>query len=128
MGTGCSKDNENDRIGTLFRAIRRERFQLAADLISKGTGVDCINYFGSTPLIETCKHHRRTRKRSIVECDRESFVRFLIDNYCDVSKYDIYGWTALMYAEKNSHYNIADILEKNEGKNGKRYVYSDESE
>ncbi|VDI27424.1 Hypothetical predicted protein [Mytilus galloprovincialis] len=115
MGTGISKEKENDRTGAIFDAIRHEKFLLAADLISKSTGVNCINFFGSTPLIETCKYRRNSiRKRSIVECDRESFVTFLIENTCDSSKYDIYGWTALMYAERNGHSNIANILEKTE--------------
>ncbi|VDI75846.1 Hypothetical predicted protein [Mytilus galloprovincialis] len=115
MGSGFSSDNENERIGAIFDAIRHERFSLAADLITKGRGVNCINFVGSTPLIETCKHRRNSiTKRSVVECARESFVRFLIDNTCDSSKYDIYGWTALMYAEKNGHSNIANILEKTE--------------
>ncbi|XP_063420704.1 uncharacterized protein LOC134705920 [Mytilus trossulus] len=115
MGCGISQNKENERIGAIFKAIRHERFPLATDLISKGKGVDYINYFGSTPLIETCKYRRNSiRKRSIVECDRESFVRFLIENTCDSSKYDIYGWTALMYAERNGHSKIANILEKKE--------------
>ncbi|VDI11422.1 Hypothetical predicted protein [Mytilus galloprovincialis] len=115
MGAGCTKNNENDRIGALFQAIRREKFQLATDLISKGAGVNCINYFGNTPLIETCRSHRTSKRTgSIVENEREQFVRFLLNNDCDVSKYDIYGWTALMYAEKNGHDSIVYILEKKE--------------
>ncbi|XP_071153546.1 uncharacterized protein [Mytilus edulis] len=113
MGFGISQDKENERIGAIFEAIRHEKFPLATYLISNGKGVNCIDYFGSTPLIETCKYRRNLiRKRSIVDCDRESFVRFLIENTCDSSKCDIYGWTALMYAERNGHSNIANILEK----------------
>ncbi|VDI10096.1 Hypothetical predicted protein [Mytilus galloprovincialis] len=115
MGAGFSKDDENDRTGALFQAIRRDRFQLATDLISKGAGVNCINYFGNTPLIETCRSNRKSnRTGSTVESERERFVSFLIRNDCDLTKYDIYGWTALMYAEKNGHDNIIDILEKKE--------------
>ncbi|XP_071126697.1 putative ankyrin repeat domain-containing protein 19 [Mytilus edulis] len=115
MGAGFTKDDENDRTGALFQAIRRDRFQLATDLISKGAGVNCINYFGNTPLIETCRSHRAsTRTGNAVESDRERFVTFLINNDCDKTKYDIYGWTALMYAEKNGHDTIIDILEKKE--------------
>ncbi|XP_071153252.1 putative ankyrin repeat domain-containing protein 19 [Mytilus edulis] len=113
MGAGFTKDHENEKIGALFQAIRREKFQLAIDLISKGAGVNCINYFGNTPLIETCRSNRASNKRgNTVESERERFVRFLISNDCDITKYDIYGWTALMYAEKNGYDNIADILEK----------------
>ncbi|VDI46059.1 Hypothetical predicted protein [Mytilus galloprovincialis] len=115
MGAGFTKNSKNDKIGALFQAIHEERFKLAADIISRSEGVDCINYFGSTPLIETCRYNRTScRKSSTVENDRANFVRFLINKNCDVSKFDIYGWTALMYAEKNGHDNIADILEKKE--------------
>ena len=121
MGAGFSKDDENDRTGALFQAIRRDRFQLATDLISKGAGVNCINYFGNTPLIETCLRNRKSnRSGSAVESERERFVSFLISNDCDMSKYDIYGWTALMYAEKNGHDNIIDIL-KHRDNGGKKY-------
>ncbi|XP_063424809.1 uncharacterized protein LOC134708300 [Mytilus trossulus] len=113
MGAGFSKDDEEDRTGALFQAIRRDRFQQATDLISKGAGVNCMNNFGNTPLIHTCRNNRTsTRTGRAVESDRERFVSFLISNDCDMSKYDIYGWTALMYAEKNGHDNIIDILEK----------------
>ncbi|XP_052081858.1 uncharacterized protein LOC127719663 [Mytilus californianus] len=113
MGAGFSKDDENDRTGALFQAIRRDRFQLATELISKGAGVNCMNNFGNTPLIQTCRNNRTSNRTGrAVESDRERFVSFLISNDCDMSKYDIYGWTALMYAEKNGHDNIIDILEK----------------
>ena len=110
MGAGFSKDDENDRTGALFQAIRKDRFKIATDIISKGAGVNCINYFGNTPLIETCLR-ASNRSGVTVEYERERFVAFLINNDCDMSKYDIYGWTALMYAEKNGHDNIIDILE-----------------
>ncbi|VDI01140.1 Hypothetical predicted protein [Mytilus galloprovincialis] len=115
MGAGFTKDNKNENIGALFQAINEEKFKLAARNNSRSEPVDCINYFGSTPLIETCRCNQTScRKSSSVEKDRANFVRFLIDNNCVVSSYDIYGWTALMYAEKNGHENIADILEKRE--------------
>ncbi|XP_063425523.1 POTE ankyrin domain family member B-like [Mytilus trossulus] len=115
MGAGFSNDDENDKTGALFQAIRSEKFQKATALISNGAGVNCINYFGKTPLIETCRSHRTSsRSFSTVECERERFVKFLINNDCDTSKYDIYGWTALMYAEKNGHDKIIDVLDEEE--------------
>ncbi|CAG2204188.1 unnamed protein product [Mytilus edulis] len=97
MGEGFSKDDEDDRTGALFQTIRRDRFQLATDLISKGAGVNCMNNFGNTQLIQTCRNNRTsTRTGRAVESDRERFVSFLISNDCDMSKYAIYGWTALM--------------------------------
>ncbi|VDI01141.1 Hypothetical predicted protein [Mytilus galloprovincialis] len=112
MGAGFTKDNKNENIGALFQAINDEKFKLAAEIISRSEPVNCINYFGSTPLIETCRNNQTSsRKSSSVENERANFVRFLIDNNCAVSSFDIYGWTALMYAEKNGFRNIASILE-----------------
>ncbi|VDI46065.1 Hypothetical predicted protein [Mytilus galloprovincialis] len=112
MGAGFTKDNKNENIGALFQAINEEKFKLAEEIISRSEPVDCINYFGSTPLIETCRNNQTLcRKSSSVEKDRAKFVRFLIDNNCAVSSFDIYGWTALMYAEKNGHEDIANILQ-----------------
>ena len=78
----------------------------AKELVVAGTNVNCINYFGASPLIDTCKDNSGN------ETERYEFVRFLIEHGCDTTKTDIYGWTALLYAQKNGYNLIAATLER----------------
>jgi ankyrin repeat protein len=51
-----------------------------------------------------------------------------LENGADIRISDIYGWTALLYAQENGHESIARILERIESrtsiveKRGKLYV------
>jgi ankyrin repeat protein len=112
MGSVPTKVKENNNICALFRAIKEEKFERAKTLIYAGTAIDCINYDGSTPLIETCRNSRRYND----DREREKFVMFLIENGCDVSKSDIYGWNALLYALEQGYDSIATLLDKMERK------------
>ena len=107
MGSTSSKSENTNKTGLLFKAIRNNNFDRATELIISGTDVNCINYSGSTPLIETCRCPRTNEQESA----RENFVRFLVGKGCSKTKYDIHGKTALYYAELNGHDTIADILD-----------------
>lgn len=112
MGSAIIKPFEHNSDHLVFEAIRKNKFPVAKKLIFAGKDVDCINYLGATPLIETCKAPDvpNTRKK------REEFVQFLIDKGCKTGKHDIYGWTAVLYAEENGHSSIAQILNRCESK------------
>jgi ankyrin repeat protein len=62
------------------------------------------------------------------EPQRTTFVKLLLENGADISISDIYGWTALLYAQENGHESIARMLERIESrtsimeKRGKLYV------
>lgn len=91
----------------LYRAIQEKDFQKAEYIIENGANVNCVNYLGGNPLIETCRCKNITDKQK----ERERFVRFLIRNGSDVGKSDMFGWTALLYAKENGHQAIAMLLE-----------------
>ncbi|CAG2251633.1 unnamed protein product [Mytilus edulis] len=112
MGSAIIKPFEHNSDHLVFEAIRKNKFSMAKKLIFGGKDVDCINYLGATPLIETCKAPDvpNTRKK------REEFVQFLIDKGCKTGKHDIYGWTAVLYAEENGHSSIAQMLNRYESK------------
>ncbi|CAC5410529.1 unnamed protein product [Mytilus coruscus] len=112
MGSAILKPFEHNSDHVVFEAIRKNKFTLAKKLIFSGKDVDCINYLGATPLIETCKAPDvpNTRKK------REEFVQFLINKGCKTGKHDIYGWTAVLYAEENGHLSISKILNRCESK------------
>jgi hypothetical protein len=115
MGSVPTKVKENNNICALFRAIKEEKFERAKTLIYAGTAIDCINYDGSTPLIETCRNSRRYND----DREREKFVMFLIENGCDVSKSDIYGWNAgldthniILMQSSTMCYSLVGVTEK----------------
>lgn len=112
MGSLPTKSGEQTQTSTLFQAIRRDDFKLAQTLIKSGVELDCRNYIGGTPLIEACRNRRRSKN----EKERERFAKYLLDNGCDINKCDIYGRTALVYAEKNQHHAIVRIIERKEYK------------
>lgn len=92
----------------LYRAIQQNNFHKAECIMENGGSVNCMNYLGGNPLIETCRCTNFTDKKK----ERERFVRFLIRNGSDVGKSDMFGWTALLYAKENGHQAIAMLLEK----------------
>ena len=105
-----------EHIVQLYTAIERCNFAEARQLILDGANVNCMNYLGGTPLIETCRSSFLHGK----ERERESFVRFLISNGSQVDLSDIFGRTAVLYAIENGHHAIANLLERhNRGKRGK---------
>jgi hypothetical protein len=142
MGSVPTKVKENNNICALFRAIKEEQFERAKTLIYAGTAIDCINYDGSTPLIETCRNSRRYND----DREREKFVMFLIENGCDVSKSDIYGWNALLQMGLDTHniilmqsstmcYSLVGVTEKTKHYNKEKgfigfqkYIYSSETD
>lgn len=91
----------------LYSAIQQNNFHKAEYIIANGTSVNCMNYLGGNPLIETCRCTNFTEKKK----ERERFVQFLIRNGSDVGKSDMFGWTALLYAKENGHQGIAMLLE-----------------
>jgi hypothetical protein len=50
------------------------------------------------------------------EPQRTTFVKLLLENGADISISDIYGWTALLYAQENGHESIARILHRIESR------------
>lgn len=105
-----------EHIVQLYTAIERCNFGEARQLILDGANVNCMNYLGGTPLIETCRSSLSHGK----ERERESFVRFLISNGSKVDLSDIFGRTAVLYATENGHHTIVNLLEtQNRGKAGK---------
>jgi ankyrin repeat protein len=107
----------------LFIAIKENNFNKASDVILKGANVNCTNLIGGTPLIEMC------RSKEHDEQQRTTFVKLLLANGADIRISDIYGWTALLYAQENGHESIARMLERIESrksimeKRGKYYVW-----
>lgn len=114
MGLNVSKSNGTTYSSSLFHAIRRNNFGRAMTLVSDriGNQLDCRNFNGCTPLIETCRNEKQQEN---IET-RVTFVKVLLKNGCDLSKCDIYGNTAMVYAEKNEHFEIAEILDRKERK------------
>ncbi|XP_063420291.1 uncharacterized protein LOC134705503 [Mytilus trossulus] len=112
MGSAATKYNENVQVASVFLAIRTKKFKRATDLFSKGNIINCIDFEGHTPLIEACRGDRHSES----EKEREQFVNFLLQNGSNISKPDVYGWTAAMYADENNHYSIARKLNSIEGK------------
>ncbi|CAC5406892.1 unnamed protein product [Mytilus coruscus] len=112
MGSAATKYNENVQVALVFLAIRDKRFKRVKDLFSKGNIINCIDFEGHTPLIETCRGDRHSES----EKEREQFVKFLLQNGSCISKLDVYGCTAAMYADENHHYSIVRKLNKIEGK------------
>ena len=123
--TGMSRENMNSKClrtentNSLHRAIRQSNFQKARNLILGGTDVNCINYLGGTPLIQTC---RSTKQNEKTEKERKYFVMFLLQNGSEVDKSDIFGWTALLYAMENNHRGIAMLLERIERRQTRKSV------
>ena len=113
MGCKTSKCVEYRFDGTehtfqLHTAIQQCNYEEARHLILNGTNVNCINYIGATPLIETCRTSRLLGKQR----ERESFVRFLIRNGAQVDMNDITGGTAMYYATENELHSIVNILKR----------------
>ncbi|VDI40705.1 Hypothetical predicted protein [Mytilus galloprovincialis] len=109
MGSASSirSDQSYDKIVNVFQAIQQNKFKAAKKIMSSGVEINCINYIGATPLIETC----RSRHLPATEIGRNEFVQFLIELGCDVKRNDIHGWTAVLYAEENGHETIVEMLE-----------------
>ena len=69
------------------------------------------------------------RSKEHDEQQRTTFVKLLLANGEDIRISDIYGWTALLYAQENGHESIARMLERIESrksimeKRGKFYIY-----
>lgn len=80
--------------------------------------MNCINYFGGTPLIETCRSTSLHDK----ERERESFVRFLIENGSAVDLSDIFDRTAGFYASQNGHMSIVSLLDRLERGGRGKYI------
>lgn len=113
MGCKTSKCVEYRIDGTehtfqLHTAIQQCNYGEARHLILNGTNVNCINYIGATPLIETCRTSRLLGKQR----ERESFVRFLIMNGAQVDMNDITGGTAMSYATENGLNSIVNMLKQ----------------
>ena len=104
MGTAAIKPQSHELCKRLFTAINRSNFQDARNIISKGANVNCTNYFGGTPLIELCRNKEHD------EPQRAEFVEFLLKNGANINICDMYGWTALLYAENNGYESIVTIL------------------
>ena len=128
MGCGTGKLSCIDTIGPrctgmenifqLYRAIQQCNFGKARHLILRGTNVNCINYFGGTSLIETCRSTSLHDK----ERERESFVRFLTKNGSTVDLSDISGRTAGFYASENGHMASVSLLDKLEREGRGKYI------
>ena len=122
MGAAAVKSERPELSYRLFIAIKENNFNKASNVILKGANVNCTNFIGGTPLIEMC------RSKEHDEQQRTTFVKLLLENGADIRKSDIYGWTALLYAQENGHESIARILERIESrtsiveKRGKLYV------
>jgi ankyrin repeat protein len=99
-----------EHILKLYTSIEKNNYMEARQLIAKGANVNCINYIGGTPLIETC----RTPLLHKGERERESFVRFLITSGAEMDLSDIFGGTAVIYAKQNGLQSIVNILERKE--------------
>lgn len=114
MGSAATKEHNNVCVPSLFHAIRNRKFKNARILIrnSKAVIINCVDFEGHTPLIEACRGNRHSK----TEREREQFVNFLLQNGCDISKPDVHGWTAVMYAEEKQHYSIAAKLNRSESK------------
>ena len=108
MGSSSTKGADLDSVASLFDAIKKDNYEQAMTLVSDR--LDCRNLYGCTPLIATC----RNRSKSGKELEREKFVKFLVESGCDIRKCDIYGNTALVYAEKNGYTSIVYILMRKE--------------
>ena len=122
MGAASVKSENPQLSYRLFIAIKENNFKKASNVILKGANVNCTNFIGGTPLIEMC------RSKEHDEQQRTTFVKLLLENGADISISDIYGWTALLYAQENGHETIARMLERIETrasvveKRGKFYV------
>lgn len=109
-----------EHILKLYTSIEKNNYMEARQLIAKGANVNCINYIGGTPLIETC----RTPLLHKGERERESFVRFLITSGAEMDLSDIFGGTAVIYAKQNGLQSIVNILERKERREtGKKKIY-----
>lgn len=109
-----------EHILKLYTAIQKCNYMEARQLITKGASVNCINYIGGTPLIETC----RTPLLQKRERERESFVRFLISSGAEMDFPDIFGGTAIIYAKQNGLQSIVNMLEQTKGREtGKEKKY-----
>jgi ankyrin repeat protein len=73
---------------------------ILSDILSNGANINCTNFFGGTPLIESC------RKKEHDEPQRAEFVEFLLKNGANICICDMYGSTALLYAEDNGYESI----------------------
>ena len=116
MGSQCLRTEYSN---SLHRAIRQSNFQKARNLILRGADVNCMNFIGGTPLIQTCRSMKLNEK---TEEERKYFVMFLLQNGSEVDKSDIYGWTALLYAKENNHRSIAMLLEGNDRRKTRKSV------
>ena len=113
-----------EHILQLYTAIHKNNYMEARQLIATGANVNCINYTGGTPLIETCRTPLLHKK----ERERESFVLFLISNGAEVDLSDIFGGTAIIYAKHNGLQSIVSMLKgKDRRDTGKEKIYSKDS-
>ena len=106
MGAASVKSENPQLSYRLFIAIKENNFKKASNVILKGANVNCTNFIGGTPLIEMCRSKEHDEKQ------RTNFAKFLIENGADIRILDIYGWTALLYAQENGHQSIARMLER----------------
>ena len=123
MGAAAVKSENPQLSYRLFIAIKENNFNKASNVILKGANVNCINFIGGTPLIEMC------RSKEHDEQQRTTFVKLLLQNGADIRISDIYGWTALLYAQENGHESIARMLERIESRTSimekrVRFMYS----
>lgn len=104
MGAAAAKSQSHELSYRLFVAMNQNDLQEATTVLLKGADANCTNFIGGTPLIELCKSKEHD------EPQRTTFVKLLLENGADISILDIYGWTALLYAQENGHDSIARIL------------------
>ena len=110
MGAAATKSQSHELSYRLFVAINQNDLQEVTNVLLKGANVNCTNFIGATPLIELCKSKEND------EPQRTTFVKLLLANGADISISDIYGWTALLYAQENGHESIARILHRIESR------------
>jgi ankyrin repeat protein len=110
MGAAAAKSQNHALSYRLFVAINQNDLQKASNILLKGADVNCTNFIGGTPLMELCKSKEHD------EAQRTTFVKLLLENGADIMISDIYGWTALLYAQKNGHESIARILHRIESR------------
>ncbi|XP_059139291.1 serine/threonine-protein phosphatase 6 regulatory ankyrin repeat subunit C-like [Physella acuta] len=106
------EDSNNKGLTPFSEACNVSNIDMMKLLINAGSDINCVNTYQRTPLINSiigegyCYEFHRN---SIVERNLAT-TQFLLEHGADISKVDIDGMTALMWAAKTNNEKVFDLL------------------
>ncbi|XP_059141179.1 putative ankyrin repeat protein RF_0381 [Physella acuta] len=112
VNAGAKVEGYNNESSTPFsEACKTSNIDMMKLLIKAGSDINCVDTYQRTPLINYIKEgdHSEFLMNSIIERNFAT-TQFLLEHGADISKVDIDGMTALMWAAKINNENFLDLL------------------